>query len=483
MGNYLNNRIVAFFVSLVLIQGGTLLAGEETVPSPGYLSLVRAYADAMITQGRDIYGKQHTPLFVEELDRKTMRMLEAEPLNEAAAIPRSHWGIRPHDRMLGGANPHHCENLFQVLYALTEITGERHYADQSDRSLEYFFQHCQSEETGLLCWGEHAGWDLRTDRRLDKPSGDTHEFYRPWILWERSWKLADQACRRFAVGLWEHQIGDHETGDFSRHAKISSHNPANNAPYARHGGFYIETWAAAYAHTEDDLFLQAIASVLGGLERARLHEGGYLVGGTKQKGSRRTYDISLAVSLHNAANHVPENLAEKMRGVALANDAVFARSENRQTTQPATHVDTGTLWLNAYGGGAQVGRANLLMLRFRQTQHPVYRRAILQEADLYRQREVDLSHPVWPGTLGCAIWLMLDAYELMEEDEYLRAAERFAQNAVDLFVDDNPLPRASHVHEHYEAVTNGDTLMMALLRLWLVNQQPQANINLVYTDR
>jgi hypothetical protein len=28
---------------------------------------------------------------------------------------------------------------------------------------------------------------------------------------------ADKACERFARGLWDHQIGDHKTGDFSRH--------------------------------------------------------------------------------------------------------------------------------------------------------------------------------------------------------------------------------------------------------------------------
>jgi len=44
------------------------------------------------------------------------------------------------------------------------------------------------------------------------------------------------------------------------------------------------------------------------------------------------------------------------------------------------------------------------------------------------------------------------------------------------------MPKASHIHDHYEAVTNGDTLMMALLRLWQVQNQPERKLALVFTD-
>ncbi|NLS93459.1 MAG: hypothetical protein GXX96_14975 [Planctomycetaceae bacterium] len=473
---------VALTLSLV-IQGTAGVAGAVTEERPDYLLAVRAYADAMIDRGRDDYGPDHTPLFAEELDRQTMQMLEGEALGKVAAIPREDWGIRSHDRMLGGANPQHCENLYQVLYALAEITGEKRYADEADRSLAYFFTHCQSEATGLLCWGEHAGWDLRREKQLEKPSGDLHEFYRPWIFWDRCWPLADEACRRFAVGLWEHQIGDHRTGDFSRHATISVHGPGTTAPYARHGGFYIETWGTAYARTKDEVYLAAIESVLAGLERARQREGGYLVGGSTRTGSRRPYDVSLAVSLGNTMVHVPPDLAARLRDVADANDEVFRSTEGSGEPPSAERVDPKTLWSNAYGGGARAGHANVLMLRYRQTQDEVYRRVILQEAELYCPHEVDLSRPVWPGTLGAALWLMLDAHELTGDEKYLQTADRFARRSIALFLGDSPLPKASHTHDHYEAVTNGDTLMMALLRLWLVQNRPQSNINLVYTDR
>lgn len=464
--------------TIILLILATTLQAEE--PSLDYLQIVKAYADTMLEHGQDTYGKEHTPLFAEELNPTTMRMLEGEALEKVAAIAREDWGIRSHDRMLGGANPQHCLNLYQVLYALTDITGEKRYATEADRSLTYFFNNCQSEATGIFYWGEHAGWDLRKDSPLEKPAGDTHEFYRPWILWSKSWQLANEPCRRFALGLWERQIGNHETGDFSRHAKISAHGPGTTAPYARHGGFYIETWAFAYSQTKGKLFLQAIRSVIEGLERARLQDRGYLVGGSIRRGGRRSYDISLAISSENASVHVPSDLATRLREVAAANDEVF-----RDTVAAASNenVDAKALWSNAYGAGPRAGHANVLMLRYRQTQHEAYRRAVLQEADLYRSHNVDLTYPVWPGTIGDVIWLMLNAYELSGQDVYLQAADTFAQKAVTTFLDLGPLPRASQQHTHYEAVTNGDTLMMALLRLSLVHNLPESNVNLIYTNR
>jgi hypothetical protein len=79
---------------------------------------------------------------------------------------------------------------------------------------------------------------------------------------------------------------------------------------------------------------------------------------------------------------------------------------------------------------------------------------------------------------------MLNAHEVTSEDEYLQEAERLARRGIELFLNDGcPLPKASHMHDHYEAVTNGDTLMMAFLKLWLVQKRPGSNVALVFTDR
>ncbi|MBM4039021.1 MAG: hypothetical protein FJ290_10965, partial [Planctomycetes bacterium] len=305
---------------------GTLLAPAAAGEAAGdWLKAVRAYADAMVEHGRDTYGAEHSPLFAEALDRKTLKLLDGEALKRAAGISRAAWGIRPGDRMLGGGNPQHCQNLYQVLYALTQATVNKRYAEEADKSLKWFLEHCQSPATGLFCWGEHAGWDFLAEERLATSQGNTHEFYRPWVLWTRCWELAPEPCRRFALGLWEHQIGDQKAGDYSRHAAIDRHGPGTDAPYARHGGFYIETWAVAYAMTKDAVFLKAIETVAGALEAARRGQG-MLVSGSKKSGGRTFSDVSLAVSLWNAADSLPAELADKLRAQARANDEAFAKA-------------------------------------------------------------------------------------------------------------------------------------------------------------
>lgn len=481
--HWAGDRTVVLLLGIVVTAVSSISAAEKNQREYDYLQIVRDYANAMIGHGRDVYGKEKSLLFAEALDRKTMRMLEGDALREVASISRNHWGVRPHDRMIAGGNPQHCQNLYQILYGLAGLTGERRYADDADRSLKFCFEHCQSPATGLLYWGEHAGWDFRTEKQIDKPAGNVHEFYRPWVLWDRSWQVAPGPCRRFALGLWEHQIGNHQTGDFSRHAPIDAHGPGTEAPYARHGGFYIETWATAYEKTRDEVFLQAIESVLDGLERARVHEGGMLVGGSKRRGSRRVYDLSLAVSLENAAAKVPTKLEAKMREVASTNDGVFAKAQAAAGQQANAAVGA-NLWSNAYGGSGLAGRADVCMLRYRQVQLGAYRRFVLQTADVYRNQQINLSKPVWPGTMGNVVLLMLNAHELTGEAKYLDAADRFARMGVELFLgDDCPLPKASHVHDHYEAVTNGDTLMMALLRLWQVQNRQNMEYSLLFTDR
>ena len=124
------------------------------------------------------------------------------------------------------------------------------------------------------------------------------------------------------------------------------------------------------------------------------------------------------------------------------------------------------------------------MLRYQQVHSDTYRSFVLKTAERYRGAEVDLRKPVWPGTVGNVVLLMLNAHELAAEDKYLQEAELLARRGIELFLNDGcPLPKASHMHDHYEAVTNGDTLMMAFLRLWLARNRPESKTSLIFTDR
>ena len=498
--------------------------GPETAPKPlarealatDYLGVVRSYADTMIAHGRDTYGEVHSPLFTTTLDRRTLGLLESVP-------PLA--GVRRQDRAINAANPMHDENLYQILYALTEITGDPSYGDAADEALAWFFAHTQSPATGLLAWGEHSGWDVRTEGRtiVMEPSsaGDdeqvdglyvhgTHEYFRPWVLWDRSFAFAPEATKRFALGVWRGHVGDRKTGRYGRHAGYDRPEPSTGSEYPRHGGFYIDTWAVAYEHTEDRRFLRAIEALVDYVERHRDARTGILMATSlRPELGWPLQNLSLSIDLWNAAKRLERrnlpadyrDLAQRMRASAARDDAVFfklARDVPYREHGFVTAVQTETLdpgdpreeaspftrpWISSYGDETDAQGALLCLLRYRQVGDNSYRGLFLAAADRYLTTDPNRSRIVYPGAVGQAIALEVAAYRLTGERKYLERADHFGSLAIDRFFDTSPLPAASSHSDHYEALTRGDTLVMALLDLWLAANRPRADPPLIYTDR
>jgi len=476
-------------VWVTAVLGAILVWPGAGAAQVDYLDVVQAYADALLEHGRDSRGEVTSPLVASALDRKTFGVPEAGDIE----------GIRTNDRMLTGANPMHDENLYQVLYALSEITGDRRYAEEADRALTWFFEHCQSPATGLLAWGEHMGWDFEQE----KPIRDTHEFFRPWVLWERSYALAPEACQRFAQGLWDHQISDHETGEFSRHATWTRHGTGGDNEYPRHGGFYISTWAKAYAQTKAPQFPDAIETLVDYYESLSSPATGAIPCSSSPARAKIMWpesSLSLAVDLWDSAGKVPQALAEKMRQRAAKTDAVFLKlahdfgpdgigfvsGADIDTLGPLsegrwTHTQT---WATGYGKMTDAQEAMLCYLRYKQVGLDGYKRLMLGAAARYLTSEPTPDVTLYPGPFGDVIFLLLTAHDLTGESKYLERADYFAQRAVGMFLDGgSALPRASTRSEHYEAITRADTLMMALLKLWERHNKPAMHLGLVYNDR
>jgi len=476
-------------------------------PAPDYLGIVRGYADTMIGHGRDIYGDVHSPLFAVALNRKTFRLFEGAELEKILSIKRSDWGIRPHDRMVQGANPMQDQNLYLVLYALSKVTGDGRYGKEADNALRWFFEHCQSDVTGLFAWGEHMGWDFRTEAVIEKDAGFIHEYARPWMLWERSFALAPEPCRGFALGVWNHQIADQEAGLYSRHARYDIHKPDRGSEYPRHGGFYIATWAAAYEKTGDPAYLEAIETLVDSYESRRNAKSGALMAETQSPELMwPNSNLSLAYDLWNSAEKVPEPLAKKMRACASKTDNVFLRIKQDLTPGGEgfmIHAVTSTLepgwwrrgkpddtrrhftrtWATGYGEPTDAQVAMLCYLRYGQVRLDGYRKLFLDTAERYISSNPDTTIALYPGALADALAVMLGAYRLTGDGRYLDRADEFGTMAVDIFFDGSPLPRASTKHDHYEAITRGDTLVMELLDLWAVKNGVEMELGLEYDDR
>ena len=525
-----------------LVGDAHAAAGEQQAGPPqpaaakrSALEVVRGYVEAMLDQdkGRDHFGAQPTPLFATVLDRKTYRIPQGKVDDLfRARVPQEFKFI---------ANPHHDENLLQVLYALARITGQPRYAQEADRTLEYFLTHCQDARYGFFAWGEHLGWDL-VDETLggfpkDNPKAAIHEFWRPWMYWERSFQLAPEHCTRFARTLWQRQI-DHSGSkiSWSRHAQVLS-DPPNRRGYEfpRHGGFYIQTWAYAYKHAKDPMMLVAIEALVEYFRAARHPVSGAIPHYADMPDWLRPQsNVMLAIGLSEAAPLVPEALAAKMRDLAAGIDNVFLKLKHEPgpggkgfvltastrdlapsplwfTTgkgftpeppagnkSPPRHKAYTEGWVSAYVGpvphSTMVGYC---IARHQQIPSEGYRKLILATADRYLESGPELkpytedgrtiTPKVDAGTIGRVIGLLNYAYRLTGDENYLRRAEWFSDWAIEHFWGDGlplPLPTvpASARQNFYSASSQGDTLALNMLNAWLLRHKPELKIAFRWID-
>jgi hypothetical protein len=488
----MKNTVLTTLTALAAV----FLAGCAGRSGPDYLGRARSCADTLLEHGRDRYGTEHSPLIASALDRKTLSLIEFE-----GKPPRME-GIRNGDRALKGANPMHDQDMYQSLYALTVLTGDQHYAAEADRTLKWFFENCQSPATGLMTWGEHICWGFKTET-IAYERGDNHEFAGPWVMWDKSFELAPEACVKFAEGLWLHQVDDHESGDFSRHAGWSKHVTGKHNGYPRHGGFYITAWAQAYKRTNNPMFLEAIETLVDHYNRNSSEKTGAIPCSTNPGRIHIMWpesNLSLAVDLWDAAKLAPPALALKMRQRAVKTDEVylslthefdpegrgFVAGANVDTLERLTEgpwTDT-AVWATAYGKTTDAQEAILCHLRWRQTRNERYRKLILDSAARYLDSEPEATAVLYPGPMADAINLMLVCHELTGEKRYLQRADHFGKKALEIFFDDtSSLPKAGSIYEQYETITGSDDLIAAMLNLWAARNRPGLKLPIEFNNR
>jgi hypothetical protein len=413
---------------------------KAPVPKSPYLPVVYRYADTMLKNGRDTYGPQKTGLFLSALDRTTLA-----PLTNVPPAPK---GIQPGERVgetngpLVGANPQHDENLLRLLYLLSDLSGKPQYREAADASLKWFLENARSPAAQLLPWGAHASWDVIKDQAATRGGAgpDEHRFSRPWLLWERCFALAPEASRQYALGLWQHQS-----------AIETERVTAPKALLQRHAGFYLRTWAVAYARTKDDQFLRAVDPK----EALRHHA----VNAT----------LSLAIDCDGASYHVPEPYAGRLRATASLMDALFCQlTQDVRNERGFRYVsDSRTPLWRAIPGGTTAEVGMMCVSRYDNTGRADYLKLILAAADAYIDSLPAADDDVWPVTFGQAISLELAAWRHSADWKYMERARKLGDIAMEKFWGTNALPRASFQTEHYESITGADTLALALVELHL----------------
>ena len=488
----LRSSVFIYSLLFLLLTGSWCKAeppGDSLPFEDDYLLLVKDYADAMIAKGRDHYGAISSPLFAAALDRNTMQLAD---VNSFGSID----GIRETDRSLGGSNPLWEVGLYEILYKLSEITGDPVYASEADKAIEYFFDTCQSEATGLLAWGEHLFWDFEKEA-CGFAARDNHEAS-VWPFWDKSYQLNPEASWQFALGEWDHQIENKATGDFSRHAKYHEHGPNKGSDFPRYAGQMIERWAIALNRKENENrprkeeLYDAIRLLIRRMEENMQQTAtGYLPALRGADYVWPTSNLELARCLNEASGNIADPLKQRMMDLAIKQDTDFLLADHKIQEgggfAVTLHSETGeprhrsmnkpyTLsWATGYGYGTHAGTANLLFERYEQlnTSHldiaGQYKIMILAAADQYLTQNPDLEKMQNPDAFADVIQLLINAFQLTHQEDYRLRADYFAEMGISLFIDaKSALPKATSSHEHYETITGGPYFMQTLLDLHLV---------------
>ena len=424
------NSIVAFAIVAAL----RAMAGDvpkAPVPQSPFVKVVYAYADAMLKNGRDNYGPQKTGLFLSALDRTTMAPL--------ANVPPAPPGVRAAERVGGangplvGANLQHDENLLRLLYSLSELTTKPFYRAAADSELKWFIENSQSRTHDFV----RSEWDVLRDGTIPaRGDSSAREFVRPWILWDRCFEVSPVSTANLFLA--------------------SNQNDAGQTPISpRELGFNIRTLAVAYAKTKDAQLLRQIETLLTRFE----------------KQSDAASILSLAIDCDGAAHRVPEPLASRLRSFAARQDEQFwslphnLKERSGFVFELHRNSVVTPLWTPGRKTTAQIGM--MCVSRYDNSGKVPYRDLILAAANVYLNSLPGDGEDVWPMTFGHAISLELAAWRHSAEARYMERARKVGEIAVAKFFGTNALPRASLKSEHYEAITGGDTLALALLELHL----------------
>jgi pectate lyase len=176
------------------------LCGEPGPNAAAYVEAVRSFADTVVEQGRDKYGQDNTPLFVDGLHVDSL-----EP---------ARWMGRGQTWVL--SNFASQQPLFRLLDGLTELTGEPRYRRAAEAAARHAMEHLRAPN-GLLYWGGHLAWDLAGERPVGQGS-NVHELKGHQPYYRLMWRVKPDATRKLLETVWASHVLDWSSLDYNRHA-------------------------------------------------------------------------------------------------------------------------------------------------------------------------------------------------------------------------------------------------------------------------
>jgi pectate lyase len=187
--------LAALFVGILCGCGSASTpAAPKNLMSGGeekYTAAVREFADNVLEYGRDRYGKA-SPLFADGLDLQTKQGAQVGEIVVCNVASQQY--------------------LMRYLCALSTLTGDARYKKAAADAVRYSLENLQSPG-GLLAWGGHTIYDLRTD----KPIGRVHELKSHYPYYELMWEVDPARTKKYIDAFWKAHIIRWDILDFNRH--------------------------------------------------------------------------------------------------------------------------------------------------------------------------------------------------------------------------------------------------------------------------
>ncbi len=192
--------ILSCWILLGILQA--CRAVEPASKATKYLESVQAFADTVLEHGRDTYGDEKTPLFVDGLHAKTLEPVRWKKDGET-------WVL---------CNFASQQNLLRTLDGLSALSGDLKYRTAAEDATGEALQRLRAP-SGLLFWGGHLAWDLDQDKPVGQ-GNDAHEMKGHQPYYQLMYRVAPKETVRLMEAIWGGHILDWARLDYNRHASV-----------------------------------------------------------------------------------------------------------------------------------------------------------------------------------------------------------------------------------------------------------------------
>ena len=179
-----------------------------------FLAAAVKFANTVVEHGRDEYGPEKSPMFVQFLHRDVLKS------------PATLGWLRPDQG--GPSHPiiparfERSQNLLRLLVSLSSMTGDGKYAQSAMDATICMFEDYAYPNSGLIVFGNHMTIDLAGGRAYsDARANEQFELEDVFPFYEFFHDVSPEKTSRFVKGIWEAYTRDWHSMRYNRHASFN----------------------------------------------------------------------------------------------------------------------------------------------------------------------------------------------------------------------------------------------------------------------